>query len=328
MPNWSGVRFSEAFRVWIESRVSISLATRHGYHKDYKRLAPFFADLRLGDIGIEEINAYRKLRLQKCGANSINKELNVVQQIMSRAGLWEDIAPWYERLAQAEYEGGIALTAGEEAHLFSVAATNGRWSAAYLSSLLMRNTGMSFGELRMLTLANFDTHEFQWIRIKKGWKNKFRIRTIPCNKDAAWALSALYRKARRAGCYLPGHFVLPGRGPTPEIPLRRFPYSAWYTLRKAAGAKPGMERLQKVKPYDMRRTVITNLLENPSVNYNVIEAFAGHQVDSTTKRIYDYIRSDNLKRAADMVCSDLSLRKHPEAQLLSIPPIRARSSNG
>lgn len=300
MENYRAMSFGQAFDLWIASRVSLSAASVADYRKNFKRMQSFFAPLSLGDISIEHINQYRAERQKASGPNRINKELNMLQQIMTKAGLWEPLGRWYERLPQPKSEVGIALSPEEEAHLFLVASQKPRWRVAYLASLLSRNTSAGPGEIRMLTLGNIDTEKFSWIYIAAGLKNRFRRRKIDCNEDARWALRQLYERAQKRGAESPSHYLLPARGPDPAKPQLEW-HKAWHSLRKQAAKK--FPRLAKVRLYDMRHTIGTRLLENPFIPYNVIEAVLGHRVDSETKRVYDHLRYGAIAEAVAKVGS-------------------------
>ena len=314
LTTWEGVLFQDAFRLWLDSRVSISKATRHGYKKNYLRLAPHFAAQPMGAITYADLDSYRQLRLTQCGPNSINKELNMLSQIMRKAGLWEPIARWYERLPQPKSEIGIALEPEEEAHLFQTAAQNPRWAVVFCAALLCRNAALCPNELRQLTLGNIDRQNFAWVRIKRGFKNGFRKRTNPCNVDAAFALQILYERARKKGCRLDTDYLLFGRGPHPDRPMCSW-YSAWHSLRAEAGKL--FPRLRTMRFYDNRHTFCTRMLENPMIPYNAIEAMMGHRIASDTKRFYDHVRDASLRHAADSIASG-----HPE--LRRKPPQPAR----
>jgi integrase len=245
-------------------------------------MAAYFGEKRLADITVADIAQYRTLRQATVGPNRINKELNMLAQMLKKAGLWDEIGKWYERLPEAKTPVGIALEPEEEAHLFSVAATRSRWRVAYLAGVLSRNTGAGPGEIRQLTLSNIDCVDYAWIRIVRGLKNRCRLRVLDCNQDARWALAGLRERAERQGAYLPEHYLLPARGPDPTKPMTHW-HKAWWALRKEAGKK--YPRLLHVRLYDMRHCCATALLANPHIPYNVIEAILGHQVNSDTKRL-------------------------------------------
>ncbi len=291
--------FSDAFNLWLSSRVRIAPGTRRDYQNDFHRLSPFLGHVRLREITIDHINRYRADRAQKAGPNRINKELNLLSQIMRRAGVWAPIADWYEPLPLPRSR-GIALEPKEEAHLFRLAASRSRWIVAYCCSLIARNTCACPGELRALTLADFDTKNCTWIRITKGTKNNFRVRSLFCNQDAQWALRTLYVRALKKGAHLPQHYLLPHRGPDVHRPMYGW-HKAWSALRAEAANK--FPRLARLRFYDCRHTACTRMLENPEIPYGAIEAMMGHAINSQTKQLYFHIRNETLEKAARALSS-------------------------
>ena len=302
---FSALTLSEAFPLWLESRTKLTPRTRQDYESYFKALAPFFARLPLNEIHIGHIAEYRKMRLKTAGASRINHEINTLQQILNRAGLWAKIAPWYETLPVPKSV-GIALEPEEEQHLFQVAARKPRWKVAYLCSVLSRNTCAGPGEIRNLRLRSIDTREFSWIQIEQCVKTKFRIRKLICNEHASWALKQLFEMAEEKGAYLPDHYLLPHRAhkmgakPDPTVPMGSWK-KAWGALRLEAAKK--YPRLGSARFLDWRHTADTRLLEDPAVPYNAIEHFMGHQVGSKTKRLYDHIRNVTLQIASNALSS-------------------------
>src|SRR5205823_200753 len=125
--DFAELTFREAAPVWLASRKRIADNTRLDYEKHISRLLPFFGELPLTEIRFSHITEYRKERLKRAGASRINHEVNTVQQMLARAGLWAKIAPWYEPLPLPKKGPGIALEPEEQDYLFRVAARKPRW---------------------------------------------------------------------------------------------------------------------------------------------------------------------------------------------------------
>ena len=301
--------FSDAFNLWLSSRVRIAPGTRRDYLNDFHRMAPYFGPLPLSQITIEHVNNYRADRAERAGPGRINKELNCLQQIMTRAGVWAPIGLWYERLPQPPSSIGIALQPDEEAHLFRVASSRPRWIVAYCASLIARNTSACPGELRALTLENVDREKCTWIKVARGCKNAYRVRSLPCNPHAQWALRHLYARAQRQGAYLGTHYLLPGRGPDPSRPMIGW-YKAWRSLRNEVAKK--YPRLSRLRFYDCRHSAATGLLEDPSVSYPTIERILGHRLSSYTKELYSHVRDEAIRKAVNAIASG-----HHEMQFVS-----------
>src|SRR5579884_3493322 len=98
--DFAELHFRAAFPIWLETRTRLKDATRIDYEKNFKRLVEFFGELKLSEIHIGHLTEYRRQRQagkigRTAGASRINHEINTVQQILARAGLWQKIADWY-----------------------------------------------------------------------------------------------------------------------------------------------------------------------------------------------------------------------------------------
>ncbi len=312
--------FREAFPLWLESRSRIKPSTRSDYEKNFQRLVEFFGEVPLVEIHVGHLSEYRRQRLageigRGAKASRINHEINMLQQMLQRAGLWAKLADWYEPLPQPKSP-GIALSREEEQHLFRVAAGNPRWLVAYCCALISRNTCAGPGEIQHLRLANVDLENCSWIRIEECVKNKFRIRTLECNDDAQWALAQLVKRAKERGSCSPEDYLLPHRSAA-DRPMHSWK-RAWYSLRAKAGEK--YPRLARARFYDLRHTAGTTMLQDASVSYNVIEHYMGHRVGSEVKRRYDHIRDEALKAGARALASGHVERRKAEEILEPVLP--------
>jgi integrase len=176
-----------------------------------------------------------------------------------------------------------------------VAATRPRWRVAFYCSLVTNNTTAGPEEIRMLQLRDVDLIG-RVLNIRDGVKNKYRMRAIPLNDEAHWALQQLVRRAESKGCIMPDHCLLPARlNPIdPHRPMESWK-KAWYALRAEAGKK--FPRLAHLRRYDLRHHSLTRLMEDPDSSEATIEDIAGHHFSSKMKRRYSHIRMD-AKRAA------------------------------
>lgn len=303
-PNFLGtLRFCEAAPVWLSShRNHISVGTIRDYEQCIRTLTGFFSSLRLAEIHIGHFEQYQKMRAagaapwnRRAGPSRINHELNTLSQILGRAGLWKEIEAHYHPLPLPRPKAGCALTADEEVKLFRVASSNPRWKLAYWCSLLTANTTAGPGEIRHLRLRDVETNPPQ-IHIQEGVKNQYRIRMIPLNEPAAWALRQLELRARELGCVEPDHYLLPHRarngqkGFDPTRPISSW-RGSWEKLRTAAG-------LPRLRMYDLRHHAITRLLEDENVSERTVIEIAGHISNAMLKR-YSHIRMRTMREAVD-----------------------------
>jgi integrase len=285
----------EAARTWLDSRRDISDATRFNYEYYIRSLVKFFGTLKLSECANKTlISMYQRERelgkiagLGAAGASVVNHELNTLQQILVRAGLWQDLTDWYKPLHQRPSRIGRVLSEEEEIRLFQVASSDRHyWFVAYCCSLITVNTTAGPGEIRKLQLQDVDLNGRQ-IHIRLGAKNLKRDRALPLNDEALWAVTELHRRAREKGSISPHHYLLPrrarvrGDGWDPLTPTRSWK-RAWQSLRVAAG-------LPHLRMYDLRHHAITRLLEDPGISDRTVIELAGH-VSTRMLDIYSHQR--------------------------------------
>ncbi len=240
----------------------------------------------------------------------VNHELNVVQQLLKRAGLWNKIADLYEPLPVPRREVGKALTPEEERILFETASSKPRWRVAYLAALVTAHTTIGPAELRGLRLSDVDLDN-RVLSVREGAKNQYRVRRVPLNETAFWAVSQLLERAKAKGCNQPDHYLLPGRiqrGPyVPSKPMDNW-RTAWVSMRKAlAKVHP---RLATLRPYDLRHHAITKLAERPGVSEQTIQAIAGH-VSERMLRHYSHIRLEAKRKAVELLAPEADVVRDP-----------------
>lgn len=317
---FGSLTFSEAFPIWLETRTRISEGTRQDYKKNFKRLEPFFGAMRLSSVHIGHILEYRKQRQETAGPGRINKEVNTLSQMFSRAGLWDEIAKWYEPLPMPKHERGIALTEEEERYFFEVAQRHPKWSVAYYCDLIMRNTGIGPGELRHVRLKCIDVGGMT-IRIEEGLKNGYRERVVPLTDVAYWCVLQLMERAAEKGSSQPEHYLLPMKkksafgGYDPTVPMWTWQRAHEAIRREVVKRFP---RLATLRRYDFRHTACTVMLENPAISYPTIERIMGHRLGSITKEVYSHVRDNRLREAVNA----LETRRPPavvRGQMYSFP---------
>jgi integrase len=344
--------FPAAARLWLDGRRKLSKSSRR-YYLDYiAALASFFGTMPLEEIHLGNIVTYQKdrqaqIRITKRhratnpagaenewdGASLINHELSCLQQIMTRAGLWAEIAKFYEPLPLPKEGPGIALEPEEERHWFQVAKAGGtRWEIAYWCSLLSRGTTAGPGEIRHLRLKDIvlDPPEGPVIKVLRhtdgGAKNEFRERPLPLNLDAEKAVCWLLDRARDLGACAPEHYLLPHRADRKgDVADPTRPMGSWKRAHEAICQEAGKKypRLLGLRPYDFRHTAATDLMEDPTVSWATIEHLLGHRINSKTKRKYDHIRNQKLRDAATALH-----RGHEIAIATAAPAVERRAPTG
>jgi hypothetical protein len=206
---------AEVWPLWWEQKLEISPKTARCYKEYSRHLKAFFGPLKLSDIHIGNLVAYRSSRVT-AGPGLINHELNCLSQILDSAGLWAPIAKFYKPLRVPKRGPGQALLQEEALWLLEVASYKKKWKIAYLASMVSVNTTCGPGELRNLVLKDVNLNSVpKMIDIVEGAKNDYRVRSVPLNADAAWAVQELLILAEEKGSILPDHYLFPGMIPGP-----------------------------------------------------------------------------------------------------------------
>ncbi len=142
-PTWL---FKDAAAVFLDYKSpSIADKTAKCYKEYLRGLNAHFGELHLQDITIHAMLSYRSKRQSSAGAGLINHEINALAQILTLAGQWKRIAPYYKAMRVKSTGPGRAITRDEAMHLFKVASTRRKWKVAYLGSLVSANTACGPG---------------------------------------------------------------------------------------------------------------------------------------------------------------------------------------
>lgn len=298
----SQVPFADAAELWLGERHKLSEGARDCYRQYFRPLKAFFGKLPLSGIHIGHVREYQNLRQAEIrrfheldpseyrdsdGGSRINHELSALAQILRPIGLWREIHKFYRALPLPPDGVGMALSEEEEAYFFEVARSRSRWMVAYCCDLVSCNTTAGPKETRYLRLKNIrlDLPE-PVIFVTEGTKNKReRIRPLPLNRDAVWALRYLVdrykQKMHQAGIVPSGeHFVLfhrahvAGAKPDPTRPMGSWKKAHYAMRAKVAERYP---RLKHFRRYDFRHTAATKMLDDPRVSYSTIEKIMGHR---------------------------------------------------
>jgi integrase len=315
--------FRQASQIWLRTKTHIVDRTRHDYDQYFTALNHYFGDLALDAITLDNLWDYQRKRtagqvqgLKKAGNTRTNHEMGALTQVLDYADLWDKNKKWFKLLkVSVNGEIGIAITPQEEECLFRTASRSNRWLVAYCCSLISVNTTAGPGEIRNLRLRDVDL-ETQEIKVVEGAKNKSRVRNLPLNDHALWAVGILVARAKEKGATLPEHYLLPHRADSrdgsadPTKPMGSWK-KAWGSLRAEAGRF--YPRLAKLRMYDLRHQVITKLLENPSVPEGTVKALAGHVSERILNR-YSHIRTQSKRDAVD------ALLKEPVAVAVPAEP--------
>lgn len=321
-----GMKFEEAGRLWIESRVLvvggkrargyIRKNTELTYRNELAGLNLFFAETRLCDIRLDHFTKYQRLRIagaepfirrrrphEEPGpcpvkAQQVNQELGLLVRILKKARIWTDEqAHLYEPLIEEIPEIQRALRPEEQRHWLNVARSSPRWNVVHWYSILAFDTCMSTNEIRALRLCDINLQQRMITVPVEGAKNAHRHRLIPiASEDAMWALECLMHRAQQMGSYQPQHYLFPLKMSHTVFPDRPMTVAGlkkpWYEARQAS-------KLTWFRQYDCRHTAITRLAE-AGVPIPTIMKRAGHISPKMTDHythISDQTQVDSVRMA-------------------------------
>lgn len=154
-------------------------------------LSPQFGALRLDQLGLAEIEAYKAKKLEaKLARKSINNHLTVLRKILSTAVEWHMLpsVPQIKWLRTPPPEFDF-LTFEESARL--IAAAEREWRATIMFAI---RTGLRQGELRALRWVDVDLDGGRIVVRRAAWRSivstpkNGRTREIPLSKQAVAAL--------------------------------------------------------------------------------------------------------------------------------------------
>jgi integrase len=289
----AGVTVAEAGEVYLLARQSyVSSSTVRLERDALKPVGRHLGKLTLAGLRPGTLTSYVDLRKTEAIANrTINIEMGAFRRVLKIYKLWQLVGGDYKPLPERR-DVGRALTPEQEVKLFEVAASRSEWSVAFWASLVAANTTATGCELRNLRLGDINM-DSQTMYVRVG-KNRFRIRPVPLNRTALWAVEQLLDRARRLGATTADHYLIPRRvsGKTydPAQPPSRWAWrTAWRKLTEACG-------LSGLRPHDLRHHAITRLAESSEASEQTIMAIAGH-VSREMLEHYSHIRQDAKRKA-------------------------------
>src|SRR5581483_7148572 len=275
---------SHAAAAWLETRRPyLAPATIRDYEIYIRTLSRYFGELMLNEITADQIRAYQRMRMAHAGASIINHECSLIQQMRKRLGTWHLIETDYQPLPLPRESPGRCISEIEEAKFFAAAFSNPNWCVAAWISLLSINTSAGPGEILHLRIRDVDLGQ-RTIRISpEGAKRRVRIRVLPLNDLALWAVKGLHARALTLRCFAPEHYLAPFLVHRKLYDATR-PQTHYYKAFNEILASAGV----RFRPYDLRHTAITRMLE-AGVPEETVIAMAGH-VDRAMLKTYSHIR--------------------------------------
>jgi integrase len=286
---------TEAAELYLMRRQSeVSASTMRLERDALKQVKRHVGASLLGSLTAESIVSYvQRRKAERIGNRTVNIEVGVLRRILKQFKLWHLVGDGYKPLSEPKDIGKV-LSPEQEVRLFSVASTRPEWNVAFWVSLIAANTTAGGCEIRNLRLQDIDIVA-KTLCVRVG-KNRFRVRTIPFNQTAWWAVERLLDRARKLGSSSPDHYLIPrrvgGKQYDPTMPPSRWAWrTAWRKLTEEAG-------LGGLRPHDLRHHAITKLAESSEASEQTIMAIAGH-VSREMLEHYSHIRQQAKRRAVE-----------------------------
>ena len=239
---------TEAAEIYLIRRQSeVSASTIRLETDALKQVKRHLGTAMLGSLTAESITSYvQRRKAERIGNRTINIEVGVLRRILKQFKLWHLVGENYKPLPESK-EVGRALTPAQELRLFAVASTRSKWSVAFWVSLVTANTTAGGCEIRNLRLQDIDIVT-KTLSVRVG-KNRFRVRTIPLNRTAWWAVDRLLDRAHKLGATNPEHYLIPRRvGGKLYDPTKSPSRWAWRTAWRKLTEEAGVEGLRAARP--------------------------------------------------------------------------------
>jgi integrase len=296
--------FERAGLDWLEAeKPHLAERTYEIYEVAYRcHLKPVLGSLLLCDIDASEIAAYQaKRKAQKASARTLNKELQVLRQILKRHKMWANLQGDV-KFEQEHDEIGKALSHEEEKRLLSACASNPLLSAVVTIAL---NTTLRKKEIRTLRWSQID-FEKRVLTVGKTKTVGGGGRVIPLNSPVfealvRWAGHLVESKADDyifPACEVAG---IERKNPNTDRIDPSKPITSWRSSWRAALTRAGL----RLRFHDLRHTAITNLSESPDVSEQTIMSIAGH-LSRRMLEHYSHIRLQAKRRALDAIARPIS----------------------
>jgi integrase len=288
--------FERAADEWLEA-VKPHLADRTQDIYDVAircHLKPTLGRLLLCDIDAQEIGAYQARRKkEKAGARTLNKELQVLRQILRKHKLWSALQ------GEVKFERepgsiGKALTPEQESELLAAAEEN---LLLHTVTTLALNTALRKNEIRTLRWAQIDLFK-RILTVGSSKTEGSSGRDVPLNIPA---FNSLVRWAARFPEAKPSEYLFPAcenarldcKHPnTANIDPSR-PIKSWRTAWRQTLKDTKLE----IRFHDLRHTCITKLSESQASEQTIM-AIAGHLSRAMLEH-YSHIRMAAKRAALD-----------------------------
>jgi integrase len=295
--------FERAGSGWLEGeKPHLAQRTYEIYEVAYRcHLKPELGAILLSDIDANEIASYQaKRKAEKASARTLNKELQVLRQILKRHKMWSNLQGDV-RFEREHNDVGKALSHAQERDLLAACGSNALLKAVVTLAL---NTALRKNEIRTLRWNQID-FEKRTVTAGRAKTQAGTGRTIPLNQPA---FDAVAKWAGRLVESRPEDYIFPAceaagiereRPDKERIDASR-PITSWRSAWRAALRRAGLE----IRFHDLRHTCITKLAECQASEHTLM-AIAGH-VSRKMIEHYSHIRMEAKRAALDAIAKPVS----------------------
>ncbi len=288
--------FEKAATQWLEAaKPHIAERTHEIYDVAIRcHLRPAIGSLLLCDIGTREVAAYQARRkAQGASARTLNKELQVLRQILKRHKLWA-MLQGDVKFEREHASIGKALSPEEEAKLLSACESNALLHTVVSIAL---NTALRKNEIRMLRWSQIDLFK-RTLTVGRTKTEGGSGRVVPLNSLSYAALVGWAGRFPKAEAE---HYVFPACGDA-RIDTNH-PHSANIDTAQPIGSwRTAWRRTLKgaglaIRFHDLRHCCITKLAESQTSEQTIM-AIAGHLSRAMVEH-YSHIRMAAKRAALD-----------------------------
>ena len=251
---------------------------------------------------IVQVTSYQaKRKAEKASARTLNKELQVLRQILKRHKMWANLQGDV-KFEREHSDIGKALSREEESALLTACSSNPLLTAVVTLAL---NTALRKNEIRTLRWSQIDFQKRELI-VGRSKTAGGSGRVIPLNQPA---FDALVRWAGRLVESNSGDYVFPAceaagierEHPDKERIDASNPITSWRSAWRAALKRAKLQ----IRFHDLHHTCITKLAESREASENTLMAIAGH-VSRKMMEHYSHIRMEAKRKAFDDIAEEPS----------------------
>ncbi len=291
-------RFEIAADQWLEhAKPHLAPRTYEIYEVAIRcHLSLALGSVLLCDIDPDAISAYQASRkADGASARTLNKELQVMRQILKRHKLWANLQGDV-KFEQELDNIGKALTSDEETKLLAACESNALLHTIVSVAL---NTALRKNEIRLLRWSDIDLFN-RTLTVGRAKTEGGSGRVIPLN---AVAYTALVRWAERFADVDAKNYIFPScenaridtARPSVVNIIPQQPIKSWRTAWRRVVKDAGLE----IRFHDLRHCCITKLAEGHASEQTIM-AIAGHLSRKMLEH-YSHIRMAAKRTALDNI---------------------------